>query len=189
VPDLDPFDGQDHSNDVVVYRAVVRFEVEAATLWFRPDFAPEDIRVMLERPAPHYIRPPWPPPLTGNADADLRLLALLRLRAGLALGSRLASRSTAEEIRTAIMSREELRPESHVSDAGDYATYRITVAIDVGGEHSFVLAGYQSRGKPLPVEKSTIKTSQSPLNKHLLALVQVDLLRRAEELRTEYRGR
>jgi len=48
--DLDPFDAQDHSRDVVVYKAIVRFEVEQSTMWLNPVFTEEEREAILNSP-------------------------------------------------------------------------------------------------------------------------------------------
>jgi hypothetical protein len=134
--DLDPFDGQDHSRDVVVYRAIVRFTVEQSSVWLNPRFTDADRRRILASPLRLNFKGTWPPTLTSDDARNLHLLAYTRLAAGMNVRNRTAPNMTAAELRELVCNRRPaLDPALDQTDIEQYASYNVTVAVSERGEH------------------------------------------------------
>jgi hypothetical protein len=170
---LDQFDGQDHSRDVVVYKAVVRFAVEQGTLWLNPRFSETERLQILGRPLRLPFKGVWPPTLTGDAGHDLQLLAYTRLVVGMNVRNRTMPDATPAEIRESVYSkRPALDPARHIADIEQYAQCKFSVASgEEHGEHSITL-GFSAGRLP---------GSEDPgsLNNDLQKLVEADLREKA----------
>ncbi|MGD0618936.1 MAG: hypothetical protein ABSB67_14880 [Bryobacteraceae bacterium] len=183
---LDPFDGQDHSNDVVVYRGVVRFGLEVSSIWRSPTASDEELRRILE--APPSVRW-WPPRLTGDRAVDLELLILGQLLAAASIGAELPHSDDPARFKTAIFAKyPSLDPAKHATDREKYASHRLTVAIDRDGSNSMTLAK-NTRGDALPgVAHIPGRGKRPDFLVYIQEVVRGDLLARIDAVRQTLAG-
>jgi hypothetical protein len=179
--DLDTFDGQDHSGDVVVYKVVVRFVVEQSAIGFNPQFTDADRERILSSPLRLNFKGTWPPPVHADYDRNLHLLAYTRLAAGMSVMNRSRPNTMAAELRQSVYtSQPTMDPAAHQNDAGLYASYKVSVAISERGEHVLTVRR-GATGRALPHSDGTGSQPGREFDS-LQKLVEADLLEKAAAL-------
>ncbi len=180
MPNLDPFDGQDHSNDIVIYRSVIGIGgVEQSSLWVTPSTPEPDLRTILIRPA-GFIRFPWPP----AERTSLKTLALLRINAGLELTACGPVVMTSADAKADLYTRVPALPRPEARLIQQYARYKLCAAIDREGEHSFFVLT-ASKGLPLPLKDETLAArpmSHGALTDFLQSMARIDVMSQVEQI-------
>jgi len=175
MPVLDPFDGQDHSRDVVVYHAIVRFTVEQGTLWYNPAYSDEKKTAMLTAPLTFPYKGKWPPARTPDGGSYDDVLAYTKLAAGLALRTKTGKDATPSALRESVYARSpDMHPRIHACDRDQYSALGVTVHLDENGAHGLGIF-VKNDGLPLPVAEA--ENSWDPIE--ILMLLQADLAEKA----------
>jgi hypothetical protein len=178
--DLSPFDVQVvHSRDVVVYLAIVRFEVEQSTLWLNPIFTDKEREAILSSSLRMNFRGAWPPELTSDIHRNVQVLAYTRAAAGMSVMNSSKAHMTTAELRQSFYDRQPaMHPDLHGADREQYGSWKVSVAISEQGGHT---VGYlsDSPGRLLPV------SDPMRFHKELNKLVELDLMERALALTAE----
>jgi len=180
MPILDEFDGQDHSRDIVLYRAVVRFTVEQSALWYSPAYSRETTLSLLAGPMPFRYRGQWPPAEPNARNLDF--LAYTKLAAGMAILTKTTNDTTPLALRQSVYAKNvDMDPDKHIVDSEEYEALRVCVAWSVSAEHRVTMPPH-NEGRKLPFKLKLDKQPLAMLIETKL-LVQADLLEKANAAR------
>jgi hypothetical protein len=171
---LDEFDGQDHSKDIVIYRAIVRFAVEQSGLLFNPTYSEEKRAAVLNAPMGFRYSKPWPPPGLESNVSPHEFLAYSKLAAGMAVQTRTRNDITAAALRESVYSNiPGLNPSLHASDNEQYQSFGVCISLSEENVHSMT-AFIHTDGLELPFKQKSPQSRWPPTE--LEMLVQADLI-------------